>query len=522
MSLHRLARLRVGALLPVLLLGTACADQVAAPALAPTASAALALATPAVERIPNSMRYRDLGARPSTGRSGSAALSSFAVIGRDGITRLEVHSASAASPGVPAGTLAKVQVKRYGVDQSLLATTNHKVGQSSAAFTLPGLVRGSRVQVQANIRDIDRARTDVVTVIDTVRLRPDLAVTNLALPAELVAGVPTNITAVVRELNGDLGITTDCVLLVDGVEADRARRIWVDAGDAVTCAFTHVFTTGGNHAAVVRVEGSVPSDDDTSNDAVSGATHVTVEVDDAFAWQAIVNDYVATRDWTNRELTQNTVTGESYDWTLTGHDSVRVFTATFSGSLPHAITFPVERLELAQRSGGSSAHEATVEARGYDVETADGTRCANMQFGAGASAVLCSRPSAGATSLSYQRTGTATTYQGQYFALVWHGASGGLDSYTINFPMGNASASGAALGELVTDYEFSVRLTQGDWRFIQHAPVPIVTSGPALTGSPYSCFPDVVSGDSFRRFCMQSTATERSANGFASGAAVVP
>ena len=522
MSILRPARLRALALLPLTLLGVACADRVAAPADAPSASGARALDASAVERIPNAVRYRDRGAKPSTGRSGSAALSSFAVIGRDGITRLEVHSASASAPGTPAGTLAKVQVKRFGLDHSLLATANHKVGQSSAVFVLTGLVRGSRVQVQANIRDIDRARTDVVTVIDTVRLRPDLAVSNLVLPTELVAGVPTNITAVVRELNGDFGVTTDCVLRVNGIEADRARRIWVDAGDAVGCALTHTFATGGHHAVEVRVEGSVPSDDDASNDAASGSTHVTVEVDDAFAWQASVSDYVATRQWMHRELTQNTVTGESYDWTLTGRDSVRVHTAAFSGMLPQALSFPIGRLELAQRSGGSDAHAATVESRGYDVEMADGTRCANMQFAAGASAVLCSRPSIGATSLSYQRTGTATTYQGQYFALVWHRVAAGFDSYTVSFPIENASASGAMLGGLVADYAFSVRLTQGDWRFIQHAPVPIVVAGPTVADTPNTCFPDVVSGDSFRRFCMQSTVAEHLASGFASGASMLP
>ena len=520
MSFTSRTRLRGGLALSSILFGAACVDRVSAPvSTTPAGISASVAAAAAPARIPNSVRYRDQGAKPTTGRAGAAALSSFALIGRDGITRLEVHSAHADAPAVPAGTLAKVQVKRFGSD-ALLATSNHRIGQSSAVFALPGLTRGSRVQVQANIRDIDRARTGVVTVIDTVRRRPDLSVSQLTLPGEIVAGTPTIVSAVVRELHGDLGVTTDCVLLVDGSEVDRAERIWVDAGDAVTCAFTHDFASGGNHAVLVRVEGSIPGDDDAANDAASGTTHVTVEVNDAFTYQANVDDYASTRDWLNRELSRNVVTGESSDWTMSSHDSVRIHGAIFSGTLPVALAFPLERIELSQRSGGALVHAATIAGRGYDVETGAGVRCANEAFGAGFSAVICA--GAATTSVVYRRDGTAATYQGGYFAEVWYQSTGGLDSYVVNVPIVGGRETGAAGGDLITDYAFGVRLTQGDWRYIHDAPVAMTTLEPLVLDTPYACQPDVVSGDVVRRSCASSYSVSRSTTGFSTGSSALP
>lgn len=63
-----------------------------------------------------------------------------------------------------------------------------------------------------------------------------------------------NIVATVTETTGAAGMKADCVLLVDGVEADRIRALWVDAGDAVSCAFTEHFAREGTYGMEVRAE----------------------------------------------------------------------------------------------------------------------------------------------------------------------------------------------------------------------------------------------------------------------------
>ncbi len=56
-----------------------------------------------------------------------------------------------------------------------------------------------------------------------------------------------------------------CVLSVDGIEADGADPIWVDAGGLVSCAFTHTFETTGTKSLSVQIADPSPSDYDTDN-----------------------------------------------------------------------------------------------------------------------------------------------------------------------------------------------------------------------------------------------------------------
>src|SRR5262249_3409393 len=113
---------------------------------------------------------------------------------------------------------------------------------------------GSRIQVQANVRGIDGRRTDVVTLTETVKLGPALHV-DLSIPGGAVVGTPVVITATVTETNGQVGTRTDCVLYVDGQPVDRADDIWVDAGDAVSCAFSYTFPRAGTYQVEVRASG---------------------------------------------------------------------------------------------------------------------------------------------------------------------------------------------------------------------------------------------------------------------------
>lgn len=201
------------------------------------------------------------------------------------------------------------------------------------------LGRGRQVQVQANVGGIDPKRTDVVTVVETVKLRPDLAAENLMAPARAVPNWPVNITAVVRELNADAGATADCALYVDGVKVDQILGLWVNTGGAVSAAFTHTFASAGAKRVEVRVENVLPGDYDTGNNSVSGSVEVT-QPGGRMNYEARVWDW----DFYNKgknssEIYENGVLRRQYE--NTSDERGWQQGAFMSGYTSHAVTFPL-------------------------------------------------------------------------------------------------------------------------------------------------------------------------------------
>ena len=139
----------------------ACADPLAVPPTSrlPVSPLAVALTNgPAFPLVSNRQRYRVAGSKPATGRSGSAEVTARAMAGKDGKTVLELSTGGLDAGFAPRGTLTRA--------------------------------------------------TDVVTVSERVKRRPDLTVT-LGNQASALVRVPAEIAATVRELNGELGATTD-------------------------------------------------------------------------------------------------------------------------------------------------------------------------------------------------------------------------------------------------------------------------------------------------------------------------
>jgi len=266
--------------------------------------------------IPNSVKYKDAGAKPATGRSGSAAIEVRALRGQAN-TDIEVTTGQFERAAPAAGKLDKVQVKVFGTSGDLIVTDNYRKGTLSGgygSFAYAWPIRGQRVQVQANVSGIDPKRTDVVTVDSSVKFRPDLTVASIQSPNQAIRGSVVTIEAVIREGNGDLGAHANCVLKADGVVIDHANGIWVDAGDAVTCEFRHAFDTLGQKQLTVEVTDVVPGDFNTTNnsrtatlDIVSASTplYYNLDVED------ITYDQVApSRE--HEEFTAFTADGQSY------------------------------------------------------------------------------------------------------------------------------------------------------------------------------------------------------------------
>lgn len=224
---------------------------------------------------PNIRRYRESGLKPAAGRSGSATLTARALLGKDNVTTVEMTTGALDGGGARPGNISKARLKPLDENGEALYARNY-TGLSGGYFMadVNDLRRGQQVQVQANVDGIDAARTDVVTVVETVKLRPDLAPADLSAPARGVPGGPVNVSVVVRELKGETGATADLILYADGVEVDRANGVWVDAGGTVSCMFTHTFTSTGSKRLEVRAAGVAPGDYDLSNNVAAGSVEI--------------------------------------------------------------------------------------------------------------------------------------------------------------------------------------------------------------------------------------------------------
>lgn len=418
---------------------------------------------------PTSVRYSDPGASNVGGRSGSAELSVRALLGRSGETVLEVTTGELDSLQRAPGALSRIQLKRFDSSGALEGTQNF-AGSTSGRFRLVTreLARGQAYQVQANVRGIDGARTDVVTADGVVRRRPNLAVQEVQAPEKVQRGATINVLALVVERNGEVGATADCVLRLDGAEADRVESVWVAAGDQVSCAFSVRLEQAGEHALEVRLEGTTPADDDDTDDAASS----TVRVEESIPFQFSAN--VQAYDY-GSEIHSETLTLSTSGTWVRGSETVRdsVTTgwsgyASVRGTLARAFPFPMSSVSLGQTVEGSSVHSWRIEGvtptSVYDSPGASQS-CAWLTDGRGAYLYLCSRTAngAGETSVEYARYGGQVTYFSSVHLRQWSYDSatgaGSSSAWVQNATSG--SSSGAARWPSGAVHGFQVAIESG-------------------------------------------------------------
>jgi hypothetical protein len=478
------AGLRAAAAALALVAAAACTDAGTSPLLdAPQVDAAASHANGHL----HSGKYRDNSAPHATGRSGSATLAARALRGSDGATRLLVTTGSVDDPARAPGELAKVQLKAYAPDGTRLFTQNYQRPTSGGSyeFVLAGLPLGTRIDVQANVRGIDRNRTDVVNVTATVVSAPVLAVT-LDPPGQVVAGVPTVITGTVRETGGSTGSYADCVLYVDGKEVDRIDRVWVDAGDAVTCAFTSTFTPG-THDVEIRLE-RVPGDQGLAGTAPSATEQVNAADPDVQpTWAARVMDRTVALEnrydetWTRPDgmhRVHNQNTGEA----------PRTQSLALTGSLARATTFPVS-VDLQVWSSAGAWHSAVWSGLAAAAPDAQGQSCVDRLVPEqGAHFYLCSTGSGfqGTTAFGYTRFAGTVTYHSRVFGRLWDNVLGQETLWSWN-NVSETYSGGGQMRPLGTSVSAQLQLTDGVGPVNVNANVPLSSFDSTATLVPYTC-----------------------------------
>jgi hypothetical protein len=294
----------------------------------------------------------------------------------------------------------------------------------SALFRYPSYGRGDQLQVQAMVTGIDR-RPHIVTVLETVKLRPDLVVSGLTAPVTAVVNTFVSLSATVRESNQDVGAQADCVLYVDDVAVDRASGIWVDAGGEVACLFTHRFTSEGTHSLRVVAEGVKPGDYDTANNAVVGSIRVGEPAIQGYL-NAIDNSYTddRTESWTYEDGSSG-VTERHY--------SGRRQLVYLQGSIATLVGQP-DQLSVSETSNGETLNTFNASVTGWDSSNSFAS-CVN-RYAAAANAWLqvCNYNPYGLAYVDYQSYSEDVLYYSRQTYRKLYGEEYVWDAHSVSRP----------------------------------------------------------------------------------------
>jgi hypothetical protein len=460
------------------------------PSLLAAATSALLLSTPLLaspQLIPNSIKYRDNGIPYAKGRSGSAAIAARALLNRDSSTDLEVTTGDFDGQA-PRGTLSKVQLK-LGT-----GTRNFDANGGTFATHLAGhFPRHSKLQVQTNVRGLDGNRTDVVTVQETVKLRPDVAAGTIDAPAQALVNVPLMINAIVDERNGDSGARANCVLRVDGQIVDRASGIWIDAGDSVTCGFDYAFTSTGEKTLQVSLEAVSPGDWDESNNSVSGSIAIVSAAQPIPEWIAQSLE----RSWTEYRKVNEPGYEESESSTSAYSNA-----STFYGFTKQAsIAFDTIRIGYKETSNGTTF--ADVADMAFTYEHTDSLGHCKNYFDQGVSARVCNpglpknwpydEGPTDTISINIARFANDILYHSE--GRQWRRGddeAGGWYSWNTGYHQveGNLAHFGWST-------ELEITLSDGQNRVVQARPIVFMQPWEDHHERPYQCFGDSCYGESY-------------------------
>ncbi|MDQ3802583.1 MAG: hypothetical protein M3416_01840 [Acidobacteriota bacterium] len=284
------------------------------------------------------------------------------MLGKDGQTGIEMTTGTLDDATPAPGQIVKAQLKPLNNNGETIYARNYPglSGGGRFAVTVNDLRRAQQLQVQANVTGIDPNRTDVVTVVETVKLRPDLSASNLFAPAKAVANTSVSFSVVVRELNGDTGAKANVVLYVEGREVDRADGIWVDANGTVSAAFTHTFTSEGVKQLEVKVEQVTPGDYNPTDNSVTGSIEIvppTVKLTYyASAYdQGWESQYTSDFEYNSRDETATTAEASTNSYRNGVHNQ---FVSFHGWSYRSMLSFPVDA-SITELNDGAAVHSAT-------------------------------------------------------------------------------------------------------------------------------------------------------------------
>jgi gamma-glutamyltranspeptidase / glutathione hydrolase len=196
-------------------------------------------------------------------------------------------------PELPA-ELEKVQVKAWSAGSDEAETRNFfhvTLKDGVTTLHLTGRQRGELLQIRAHVKDGPQHNVETET---TVKRRPDLTVTQIDVPGDVVRTRAFDVTVHVAEDGGDVGAQAR-VLLFDGANttALAATDVTVPAGATIPVTFRIKLTEPGSHTLRAVVTDAAPAEWDVKPNERDHALYVNhytqngvVATDHALATQA--------------------------------------------------------------------------------------------------------------------------------------------------------------------------------------------------------------------------------------------
>jgi hypothetical protein len=432
-------------------------------------------------------KYRDTGLLYATGRAGRSEASALAVRGKTGLTWLIVSTGDPLSFEWGQGSLVKVEVKVHAPDGTFQYRTDRSYTMGGTTlFFLPGIAPGSILKIKAHVKRSNGRTVDVVTLEERVKQAPALEA-DINVPAVIVPNTPTVITATVRETAGHIGGWTDCVLYVDGRKVDEARSVWVDAGDQVTCAFTHTFTAQGQHRVEVRLfRGSrFTSCMDLGPVVTDVVTVVSPQVAPTFA--ASVDDRTSTIT-TRYDYHWSMPNGSHKEYESTVVDGSHTQSLSLTGSLARATVFPLAVVEL-DISSTAGPWQSSAFSGLTSVLDGLGRACVDQPIpDNGGHFFTCSTGSGatGSTTFSYTRFAGTVTYHSYGFSRTWDAIAAQEAYWTWNDAY-ETHSSGGQIKPLGTAVNVRLHVRDGLSPYTITTSIPLVQYDSVVGGTPTEC-----------------------------------
>jgi hypothetical protein len=430
--------------------------------------------------ISNTVRYRDRGGRAARGRSGSAAVDALALLAKDGTTSLDFSSRHALY-GWTGGDIARAQVKALAPDgqhkwtRTLAQPEYGAPGTGTGQLHLRGLGPGDQLQLQAHVTGLDPHRTDVVTVAETVKRLPDVRV-RISAPAVVEAYAHVTIMALVSEHNGDMGANTACELYVDGQKTDHAYGVWVDAGDAVTCAMSWSPSTPASRSVEVRVR-NLDIGEWEPADNVDTATVEVVAGTPTFRTDALFRQIISVDSSLFHHRWSDSQTGLAGELRSDFYSRTVDQWGRMDGWMPGEVPGPVG-VRVSMSTDGRVLHSAEwPEVGSYGPWG----WCTDLWDGPALFA-MCAR--GGSTTFEYSITGGAVTYHGLEYSRIWDQLTG-EDQFFYHWTYGDAWDASIAFGSNLT---FDVRMDTGEGEHVATRTLQLVATEPRGYGDPYRCW----------------------------------
>jgi gamma-glutamyltranspeptidase/glutathione hydrolase len=217
--------------------------------------------------------FAPLGSAASPSNS-PYSLRSQALLGPEG-TDLYLAVAGPIAPD----QIEKVQVKALPFQGEALQTTNYfdlAVVDGTAVLHLSVLDRHRPLHLLAHVKGDEQNNVEDETA---VMARPDLAVTQVTAPADVVRRQRFTVDASIAELAGDTDANASATLF-DGDVALASQPVTVPAGGATTARFETSLPTAGSHQLRVTVSGASPAEAYLDNNAATATVDVHMYTND--------------------------------------------------------------------------------------------------------------------------------------------------------------------------------------------------------------------------------------------------